>query len=369
MSQTSSVFEKNVNAHKMHHFVDINIDSEVEENDTTNSTTYSNFTNFNQNNSLDFNNNPNNNNNNNNNSNTLHDIEYNHSKNDYFSSNTNSAMHTNQNNHDRKSIFKFSKGIAKVNSQSFDKYDILNMSPTVISTATPALTATPGSKPSNITLTPNSRGSKLDTPKNNLHSALKKFSPINKSPPSNNLTLSQAADILLNEISRNCYLDGDESDEEEDEEDDEDDDELDKAKGTGRCLNQSDSVNSFDSFLNSSTISSVGGSMQENTTIDISLVGRRGSEEGVEKDTKKNDFLSANDMNRTLLNANDSDLGLGLNSIDANKTPVETDNDDEPTHNKENQEMKATATKTPVAKSQSLNYRLIMLLFMLLLFC
>jgi hypothetical protein len=285
------------------------------------------------------------------------------------SSQPNLDLNNNNNNDryqslDRKSIFKFSKNSPKLSSQINDPLETpspngfltleskrqngLILTPTKVTTTTPANTTTTNSKQ-----------------QLNLQTALKKFSPINKTPPPNNLTISQAADLLLNEIGMACYSDDDEDDDGDDEEDEDID--LDGTKKTlgsnkvnSHCkknLNQSESMNSFDNFLNSSTISSVGNNLLENNLADISVVKREEEEsEGQNDESLFEEDKCVIDSNKTLLNLDDS------NDFN-NKTPIETDNDEASKTIDENKckinENKThnTITKQNLVKSQSLGYR------------
>ena len=290
---------------------------------------------------------------------------------------TQSHTHPDANNHvsqsekqanDKKSIFKFSKTLQKVNSQTFDQLDT-NVSPS-------SLLSTPESKKQcNLILTPSKTTptSTATTTTNiksqlNFHTALKKFSPINKTPPPNNLTISQAADLLLNEIGMACYSDDDEED--DDEEDDEDLEEkrtttdLNKlnvnSNFTKNSLNQSDSINSFDNFLNSSTISSLGNNLLENNLVDISMVSRD-EEESQNGESLLNESKYKLDLNKTLLKLDDTE---DLN----NKTPIEMSNHETATNkyeekillneNKTQVYVNGTSlnTKQNLAKSQSLGF-------------
>lgn len=271
---------------------------------------------------------------------------------------------------DRKSIFKFSKTLHKVNSQTFDQLD-------------------PGTSPSSFLSTPESQSKKHNnsiltptkastTPPNttnhksqlNFQTALKKFSPINKTPPANNLTITQAADLLLNEIGIACYSDDDEDDDEDEDEYIEDSAQIitDPNKlnlninHSKKSLIQSDSINSLDNFLNSSTISSLGSNLLENNLIDISVVNRE-EEESQTGEIILNESKYTFDSNKTLLKLNDTE--------DFNdKTPIETDND-ENVLNKDNEKCKINGNKTQIyangtssnittkqnlVKSQSLGY-------------
>jgi len=312
-------------------FFDINIDSEIEE--STESSTPSSQPN------LDLNNN----------------------------NNSNNDRHQSL---DRKSIFKFSKNSPKLSSQANDPLE----------TPSPIGFLTPESKKQNgLILTPTKVTTTTATPTNNskqqlnLQTALKKFSPINKTPPPNNLTISQAADLLLNEIGMACYSDDDEDD--DDDEDEEIDlDETKKTLGPNRVnshckknLNQSESMNSFDNFLNSSTISSLGNNLLENNLADISVVKRE--EEGEEDEGQNDEGLF--EENKCVIDSNKTLLKLDDSNDFNNKTPIGTDNDEtsktidenkckineNKTQNNVNGTKSNTTTKQNLVKSQSLGYR------------
>lgn len=197
----------------------------------------------------------------------------------------------------------------------------------------------------------------------NLQSALRKFSPINKSPPAN-LTLSQAADLLLsnlNEIGLNDYYDEDEDD---DDEDDLDDDELEndnkkghehkftsnrensktqsqnKSKITQSESNESFDFNKKDNFLNSSTISSLneplndksGEQAAKKTSLD-SLAANFGAKilaSSAEIQNESSSSMESDDLNQTISNFNDDNSVSNKNE----QNNIETGNKLQSTDNK-----------------------------------
>ena len=254
---------------------------------------------------------------------------------------TNGVINNSLTSTEKRSIFKFSK--TKTSPQS------------PVSTSISPRSANQTEKAPNSGTT-NSNGI-------NLQSALRKFSPINKSPPAN-LTLSQAADLLLsnlNEIGLNDYYDEDEDD---DDEDDLDDDELEndnkkghehkftsnrensktqsqnKSKITQSESNESFDFNKKDNFLNSSTISSLneplndksGEQTAKKTSLD-SLAANFGAKilaSSAEIQNESSSSMESDDLNQTISNFNDDNSVSNKNE----QNNIETGNKLQSTDNK-----------------------------------